>query len=105
MLNKQIRDEQNLHFGDIIAQVQVWVAPLPFQSCVGAMANSRPMGTGAYYMTTDLGPVGATRRKKTISLSLYLSLKVVFMFILKHFKLTKINTMAVFMIVVYFDQI
>ena len=27
-------------------QVQIWVAPLPFQSCVGAIANSRPMGTG-----------------------------------------------------------
>ena len=36
----------NPTYSVIIAQVQVWVAPMPFQSCVGAIANSRPMGTG-----------------------------------------------------------
>ena len=48
------------------AQVQVWLAPVPFQSCVGAIANRGQWEQGcSLFMTTDLGPVRATHRKKT----------------------------------------
>ena len=47
------------------AQVQVWLAPVPIQSCVGAIANRGQWEQGcSLFMATDLGPVRATRRKK-----------------------------------------
>ena len=47
------------------AQVQVWLAPLPILSCVGAIANRGQWEQGcSRLMATDLGPVRATRRKK-----------------------------------------
>ena len=45
--------------------VQVWLAPLPIHSCVGAIANRGQWEQGcSLFMATDLGPVRATRRKK-----------------------------------------
>ena len=42
-----------------------WLAPLPIHSCVGAIANRGQWEQGwSLFMTTDLGPVGATGRKK-----------------------------------------
>ena len=42
-----------------------WLAPLPINSCVGAIANSGQWEQGCnLYMSTDLGPVRATCRKK-----------------------------------------
>ena len=47
------------------AQVQVWLAPLPIHSCVGAIANRGQWEQGcSLFMATDLGPVRATHRKK-----------------------------------------
>ena len=39
-------DSATLFIKNRNAQVQIWVALLPSQSYVGAIANSRPMGTG-----------------------------------------------------------
>ena len=51
------------------AQVQVWLAPLPIHSCVGAIANRGQWEQGcSLFMATDLGPVRATRKKKYINL-------------------------------------
>ena len=45
--------------------MQVWLAPLPIHSCVGAIANRGQWEQGcSLFMTTDLGPVRATRNKK-----------------------------------------
>ena len=53
------------------AQVQVWLAPLPMHSCVGAIANRGQWEQGCrLFMATDLGPVTATRKKKYFQLSL-----------------------------------
>ena len=47
------------------AQVQVWLAPVPIHSCVGAIANRGQWEQGcSLFMATDLGPVRATRKKK-----------------------------------------
>ena len=47
------------------AQVQVWLAPLPIHSCVGAIANRGQWEQGCrLFMATDLGPVRTTRKKK-----------------------------------------
>ena len=47
------------------AQVQVWVAPLPNHSSVGTIANRGQWEQGcSLFMSTDLGPVRATRKKK-----------------------------------------
>ena len=47
------------------AQVQVWLAPLPIHSCVGAIANRGQWEQGcSLFMATDLGPVRATQEKK-----------------------------------------
>ena len=47
------------------AQVQVWLAPLPIHSCVGAIANRGQWEQGCrLFMATDLGPVRTTREKK-----------------------------------------
>ena len=41
------------------------MAPVPFQSCVGAIANRGQWEQGcSLFMATDLGPVRATSRKK-----------------------------------------
>ena len=46
--------------------MQVWLAPVPIQSSVGAIANRGQWEQGCcLYMATDLGPVRATRKKKT----------------------------------------
>ena len=45
--------------------VQVWLAPVPIQSCVGAIANRGQWEQEcSLFMATDLGPVRATRKKK-----------------------------------------
>ena len=47
------------------AQVQVWLAPVPIHSCVGAIANRGQWDQGcSLLMATDLGPVRATRKNK-----------------------------------------
>ena len=47
------------------AQVRVWLAPLPINSCIGAIANRGQWEQACrLFMATDLGPVRATRRKK-----------------------------------------
>ena len=47
------------------AQVQVWLAPLPIHSCVGAIANRGQWEQGCrLFMATDLGPVRTTQEKK-----------------------------------------
>ena len=49
----------------VYAQVQVWLAPVPFQSFVGAIANRGQWEQGcSLFIATDLGPVRATRKKK-----------------------------------------
>ena len=49
------------------AQVQVWVAPVPIHSCVGAIANRARWEQGCSLpMATDLGPVRATHGKKKL---------------------------------------
>ena len=48
-------------------KVQVWLAPLPIHSCVGAIANRGQWEQGCrLFMATDLGPVRTTRKKKHI---------------------------------------
>ena len=49
------------------AQVQVWLAPLPFHSCVGNIADRGQWEQGcSRLMATDLGPVKATRKKNVL---------------------------------------
>ena len=49
------------------AQVQVWLAPVSIHSCVGAIANEGRWEQGCSLpMSTDLGPVRATREKKNL---------------------------------------
>ena len=63
-----ILSEQSAHSRALFyrnAQVQVWLAPVPFQSCVGAIANRGQWEQGcSLLMATDLGPVRATCKKK-----------------------------------------
>ena len=47
------------------AQVQVLLAPLPIQSCVGAIANRGQWEQGcSLFLATDLGPVREHIKKK-----------------------------------------
>ena len=62
------------YFECLNAQVQVWLAPLPIHSCVGAIANRGQWEQGcSLFMATDLGPVKATREKKN---NIYFASKV-----------------------------
>ena len=49
------------------SQVQVWLAPVPIQSCFGAIANRGQWEQGcSLLMATNLGPVRATREKNIL---------------------------------------
>ena len=48
--------------------MQSWLAPVPLQLCVGAIANRGQWEQGSsLFMATDLGPVKATSKKKILS--------------------------------------
>ena len=67
------------------AQVQVWLAPLPIHSFVGAIANRGQWEQGCSLFTaTDLGPVRATRTKKNFAVNLEPNLLLA-LFQIRHF--------------------